>query len=293
LARWQAEWVAAKLTGLGHTVELVPISTTGDRQTQEAISSLGATGLFTKELQRALLDRQVDLAVHSLKDLPTEPVPGLMLAAVPPRADVADAFLSRTGAPFAELPQEAVVGTGSPRRRSQLLYLRPDLHMADLRGNVDTRLAKLAAGDYDAIILAQAGLTRLGRASEITEILPIESVLPAVGQGALGLECREDNAPLLSALAFLDDADSHAAVLAERALLHTLRGGCLAPIGALARVNQPGRLTMNAAVLSLDGQQRIALTAEADISSAANLGQTLAESLLAAGADRLIAQLRP
>jgi hydroxymethylbilane synthase len=292
LARWQAEWVAAQLTHHGHQVELVPITTSGDRQTQQAIAALGATGLFTKELQRALLAGQIDLAVHSLKDLPTDAVPGLTLGAVPPRAPVADALISRSQVRFADLPSAAKVGTGSPRRRSQLLHRRPDLQMAELRGNVDTRLAKLAAGEYDAIVLAVAGLTRLGRAAEMTESLPLDVMLPAVGQGALGLECRSDDQPLLAVLAPLDDSHTHAAVLAERALLHTLRGGCLAPVGAHSQVDSSGQLTLSAVVLSLDGRQRIAQSAEGAFDAPEDLGNRLAQSMLAAGADQLIAQLR-
>ena len=192
LARWQAEWVATRLKELGFEVELTPISTTGDRR-HEAIETIGREGIFTKEIQLALLDGRVDLAVHSLKDLPTVAAPGLCLAAVPERSPVADALVSARGEPLEELPNGAVIGTGSLRRRAQLLHHRRDLKMKDIRGNVDTRLQKLRQGGYDALVLAEAGLRRLNFADRITQILPLKIMLPAVGQGALGLETREED----------------------------------------------------------------------------------------------------
>lgn len=290
LAQWQANWVAQQLQQAGFAVEVVLISTTGDQRQQEPIADVGQ-GVFTKEIQRALLDDQVDLAVHSLKDLPTEPTPGLCLAAVPPRAAVGDALLSREGQTFDQLPQGAVIGTGSSRRRAQLWHRRPDLELRDLRGNVDTRLRKLHDGEFDAIILAEAGLSRLDLHAHITEILPLDWYLPAVGQGALGIETREDDATTRAAVGVLDHADTHAAVLAERALLAGLRAGCLAPVGAWGRVVN-GQLMLEAAVLSVDGRQRLTAHREGATGDAAALGQNAAEELIAAGATELIRDAR-
>jgi hydroxymethylbilane synthase len=290
LARWQADWVTEQLQTIGVVVEQVLITTSGD-VTSGPISEIGGQGLFTKEIQRALLDDRIDLAVHSLKDLPTEAVVGLGLAAVPPRADVGDALVSSRFASLDDLPAGARVGTGSRRRQSQLLHLRPDLVVADIRGNVDTRLKKLDAGEYDAIILAQAGLTRLGLTDRITQRLSPDQMLPAVGQGALGIETRADDEATITAIAVLDDAPTRAAVIAERSLLATLLGGCLAPVGAWARCDD-GALVLDAVVLSTDGKQRIATRLTDDLNSAAMLGQHAAEQLLAQGAAALIAEAR-
>lgn len=300
LARWQAEWVAARLLETGQTVELVFITTSGDAQQIGSIGTIGGQGVFTKEIQRALLDGRVDLAVHSLKDLPTEPVPGLVLAAVPPREVVADVLISRNGQQFAELPAGARIGTGSARRQSQLRHARPELEYLDIRGNVDTRLNKLTAGEYDAIILAAAGLTRLGLADRITQELPRGMILPAVGQGALGLETRVDDTTTIAALAALNDPASHAAVLAERAMLATLRGGCLAPVGGWARFEQDGVLKLHGTVLSLDGKARLLVQEDCDVDlaghnwpeQAAALGEAVALQLIQSGAERLIAAAR-
>jgi hydroxymethylbilane synthase len=290
LARWQADWVTEQLQTIGVVVEQVLITTSGD-VTSGPISEIGGQGLFIKEIQRALLDDRIDLAVHSLKDLPTEAVVGLGLAAVPPRADVGDALVSSRFANLDDLPAGARVGTGSRRRQSQLLHLRPDLVVADIRGNVDTRLKKLDAGEYDAIILAQAGLTRLGLTDRITQRLSPDQMLPAVGQGALGIETRADDEATITAIAVLDDAPTRAAVIAERSLLATLLGGCLAPVGAWARCDD-GALVLDAVVLSTDGKQRIATRLTDDLNSAAMLGQHAAEQLLAQGAAALIAEAR-
>lgn len=290
LAQWQANWVAQQLQQAGCAVEVLLISTTGDQRQQEPIADVGQ-GVFTKEIQRALLDNQVDLAVHSLKDLPTEPTPGLCLAAVPERAAVGDALLSREGHTFEQLPQGAVVGTGSSRRRAQLWHRRPDLELRDLRGNVDTRIRKLHDGEFDAIILAEAGLKRLELDSHITEILPLEWYLPAVGQGALGIETREDDETTRAAVAVLDHAETHAAVVAERALLAGLRAGCLAPVGAWARMID-GQLVLEAAVLSIDGRQRLAATRQGSPADAAALGKDAADELIVAGAAELIRDAR-
>lgn len=287
LARWQADWVAARLTERGVAVEMVLISTRGDQQQQGPIASLGGgQGVFTKELQNALLDGRIDLAVHSLKDLPTDEVAGLSLAAVPERGPVGDVLV---GVAFSDLPEGAVVGTGSLRRRAQLLHARPDLKMADLRGNVDTRLKKLEAGDYKAIVLAEAGLVRLGFDAKITERLPLSLCVPAVGQGALGIETRNDDAAARNALAALDHPATHAAATAERAMLAALRGGCLAPVGAWGRVTGDGLLHLTGVVLSPDGRQRIESTYTAEAAEAHDLGERVAEALIAGGATAMIA----
>jgi hydroxymethylbilane synthase len=288
LARWQAEWVAAQLEHLGSPVELVPITTKGD-VTEGPLGSFGGQGVFTKEIQRSLIEGEIDLAVHSLKDLPTLPVEQLTLAAVPPREAPGDALVSNMSNHLEDLPERARIGTGSPRRAAQLLHLRPDLRIRDIRGNVDTRLRKLDEGRYDALVLAEAGLRRLGREMRIAEILPRDRVLPAVGQGALGLETRRDDENTRSALAPLNDPDTWAAVQAERALLAHLRAGCLAPVGAWGRVSQ-GKLVLDAVVLSPDGRRRLHVQHAGAVSEAAQVGIEAAEQLMAQGATELISQ---
>jgi hydroxymethylbilane synthase len=290
LAQWQAQWVAEQLRSLGVEAEVVLISTSGDRK-QDSIGTLGVTGVFTKEIQRALLDGRIDLTVHSLKDLPTDVTPGLGLAAVPRRAPVWDTLICRKRVSLDDLPPGAVVGTGSLRRRAQLLNARPDLKMADLRGNVDTRLRKLRDEDLDAIVLAQAGLERLGFAAQITQILPANILLPAVGQGALGLEIRSDDQAAREVVGQLDDPASHAGVAAERAMLAALRGGCLAPVGAWGRFEED-HLTLTGRVLSGDGREKIEAVDSAPVSEAEALGRRVAEVLLAQGAGELIRSSR-
>ncbi len=289
LARWQAQWVADRLAECGVEVSLVPITTRGDASQGQgdAIGNLGSPGVFTKELQRALLDERIDLAVHSLKDLPTDAVAGLVLASVPPRESTRDVLISPHGT-LDQLPRSATVGTGSLRRRAQLLHARADLQMRDIRGNVDTRIAKLAAGDFDAIVLAEAGLLRLGLDQHATQRFDPTMFLPAVGQGALGIETRESDQATRAAVEQLNDVRTHAAILAERALLAGLRGGCLAPIGAWARAASAGRLRLDAVVLSADGSQRLAHKDEDDANNAVTLGSRVADALLAAGAGQLI-----
>jgi hydroxymethylbilane synthase len=289
LARWQAEWVAAQLQQRGVAVELVPIVTQGDVKTGP-LGQIGGQGLFTKELQRALLDERIDLAVHSLKDLPTEPVEGLTIAAVPERESTADVLVSGKATRIAELPRAAQVGTGSLRRKAQLLHLRADLVVEDIRGNVETRLRKLDEGQYDAIVLAEAGLKRLGFAERIAAIIPAPQMLPAIGQGALGIETRAGDERVKAALAPLDHGPSHQAVLAERTLLSRLRAGCLAPVGAWGRFEQ-GRLLLDAVVLSHDGARRLA-AGDSAVGDAVTLGARVAEQLLAQGAAELINQAR-
>jgi hydroxymethylbilane synthase len=289
LALWQANHIADLLRPLAvpRPVELVEIQTTGDRIQDVALSRIGGDGLFTKEIQRALLADVADVAVHSLKDLPTLPVEGLVLAAVPLRAATGDVFVSRRHRTFDALPPGAVVGTSSLRRRAQVLHRRPDLRLVDMRGNVDSRLRKLDEQGLDAIILAQAGLERLGLGTAITEILDPSWMLPAVGQGALGLECRAEDQATREVVEQLNHAPTRQAVLAERALLRSLGGGCLVPIGALATV-EGATLTLRGAVLPPDGTQRIegqttGLAVEAEV-----LGQRLAADLLARGAGPLL-----
>lgn len=293
LARWQADWVAARLREHGVQVELVPISTRGDRQQAGPIAAIGGgEGVFTKELQRALLAGEIDLAVHSLKDLPTAPVDGLALLAVPPRGPTGDVVICRSVGSFGELPQGATIGTGSLRRRAQLWHVRPDLKMLDIRGNVDTRLRKLREGEYDALVLAEAGLQRLGLASEATELLPRSIMLPAVGQGALGLEGRRDDDATRAAVALIDDPATHAAVDAERAMLLAIRGGCLAPVGAWGRIEDDGRLKLSAVVHSGDGRTRLAAEESDALHCAVALGTRVAEALIAQGAQALIQACR-
>jgi hydroxymethylbilane synthase len=235
-----------------------------------------------------VLDHRIDLAVHSLKDLPTDVVEGLVLAAVPKRESPSDALVSRNHVSFAELPPRATIGTGSLRRQSQLLHVRPDLLVTEVRGNVDTRIRKLHEGQFDALVLAEAGLKRLGLEAEISEILPKSMMLPAIGQGALGLQTRDNDVPTRATVERLDDPITHAAVLAERTLLATLRGGCLAPIGAWGRAENDGSLRLTAAVLSHDGKQRIVAEATDDLTKSTELGNRVADELLSKGAAALI-----
>lgn len=295
LARWQADWVAEQLRKRGEAVELVFITTQGDVKAGP-LGQIGGQGLFTKELQRALVEGEIDLAVHSLKDLPTIPVPGLGLGAIPEREAVHDLLLCPTVCAVDNLPPGARVGTGSLRRKAQLLNRRPDLQVLDIRGNLDTRIRKLTEGQYDAIILAAAGVGRLG-AEKLSldprhaHPIPREVMLPAVGQGALGVECRSDDARTLAALAPLNHADSRAAALAERALLAELLAGCLAPVAAWAQA-KAGRLVLEAAVLSPNGGRKLTITWDGELSAPEALGQSVARQLLAAGAQELIQAAR-
>ncbi len=256
LARWQAEWIASELRRSDIDVELVLITTQGDVKAGP-IGAIGTQGVFTKEIQRALLDGEIDLAVHSLKDLPTQPVEGLALAAVPEREAAGDALVARTAETLDELPEGASIGTGSMRRRAQLLHYRPDLAITEIRGNVDTRLRKLDDGQYEAIVLAESGLKRLGLESRISQVIEKEIMLPAVGQGALAVEARAEDDSTRERLAVLDDPQTRAAVLAERAMLFTLRGGCLAPVGAWGRIVDQETLQLDGVVLSHDGRTRL------------------------------------
>jgi hydroxymethylbilane synthase len=290
LALWQAHHVADRLRPLAapRPVELVEIETVGDRVRDQALSQIGGDGVFTKEIQNALLADTVDMAVHSLKDLPTAAVGGLILAAVPARGPAGDVLVSRRHARFDDLPRGATVATSSLRRRSQALHRRPDLNLVNLRGNVETRLRKLDEMNLDAIILAQAGLERLGLADHVTEVLDPTWMLPAVGQGALGLECRADDAVTRVLLHVLNDEPTRQAVLAERAMLRALGGGCLVPVGAATRI-QDGVLRLHGAVLSPDGTRCVADEAAGPSADAEDVGRRLAQALLDRGARELLA----
>ncbi len=301
LARWQSDWVAAQLAARGAKVEIVEVATQGDLQQRGPVASLGLQGVFTKEIQTAVLQGDVDLAVHSLKDLPTQPTPGLVLAATPPREDSSDALVASGVDLLDHLPQGARVGTGSLRRRAQLLHLRPDLRILDIRGNVDTRLRKLDEGEYDAIVLAAAGLIRLGLASRICERLAPPRMLPAPGQGALAIECRADDAESRELTAHLNDPQTRVCVLAERALLAALHGGCSAPIAAWGQVAGQ-QLLLDALVADVDGEQvlrasgftesAVTLSDSAAAKMAEDLGRRVADDLLAQGAQALIDSAR-
>lgn len=296
LALWQANWIAGELREAGHQVEITILKTGGDIS-DRPLNTMGGIGVFTKEIQRALLEDTVDIAVHSLKDLPTEPTPELALAVVPPRESPHDVLVTSASEilpTIASLPTDARIGTGSIRRQSQLLHARPDLVVADIRGNVDTRLKKLDAGEYDALILAEAGLRRLELTDRIGEKISLDLMVPAVGQGALGIETRVDDARTISALKPLNDSATHFSVLAERSLLAELLAGCLAPVGAHATW-QEGQLKMKAVVLSADGQQRLELSDAAecnDHDAAIALGKKMALSLLDQGAAEIISGAR-
>jgi hydroxymethylbilane synthase len=290
LARWQALWIADRLREAhpGLLVTLVEIKTQGDRDRNTPLAQLGGLGLFTKEIQRALCDGTVDLAVHSLKDLPTRGPDGLTLGAVPAREELADALIAPEARTLDALPDGATVGTGSLRRRAQLLYLRPGLKVVGLRGNVETRLNQALEGRLDAVVLAEAGLRRLGLERHVTERLGPPRFLPAVGQGALGIECRADDVETLLLLAPLDHAPTRRAVLAERAALADLEGGCMIPLGAWGRDAEDRSLTLDVAVFDPDGRERAFASQTGPRSDPESLGRLVAEELRAQGAERLL-----
>lgn len=294
LARWQSTWVADQLRQAHPDliVELVEIRTQGDRDRSSPLALIGGSGLFTKEIQRALVDETVAVAVHSLKDLPTLPVPGLVLGAVPVREDVADALIAPTGRTLEGLRPGATIGTGSLRRRAQLLHLRPDLAVVDVRGNVETRLNKALSGELDGVVLAEAGLRRLGLDHHVTERLGPPRFLPAVGQGALGIECRADDHHTLELLRPLDHPPTHRAVVAERRVLAELEGGCMMPLAAFAEESVTG-LSLTAYVLDATGRERIKASAYSSLtqSDPNGLGIEVAEQLRALGANRLLRPL--
>ncbi len=287
LARWQAEFVRAGLARHGVAAELVIIRTSGDRDRQSSLRLIGGKGVFTKELEDALLEERIDLAVHSMKDMPTSVPAGLEITAICERDDVRDALISRHGLELDQLPSGARIGTSSLRRQAQLRHYRGDFEMVDMRGNVDTRMAKLERGDYDAIVLAKAGLDRLGRAGQISQIVPPEICLPAAGQGAIGIETRKREDEFSPAVRKLDHPPSRVAVEAERAVLSGLESGCQVPIGAWARL-EAGILVIDACVLSADGSESIRESRTGSSESAIELGRAVAAALLDRGADRLL-----
>jgi len=303
LARTQTGWVADQLRRLGHAVETVTISTQGDRRADVPIAAIGGDGVFVRELERALLDGRIDVAVHSLKDMPTEETPGLTVACVPVRAMPFDVLVARESCTLESLPAGAVVGTSSVRRVAQVKAIRGDLVVRGIRGNVDTRLRRLDAGDYDCLILAGAGLERLGLAGHITQVLRPDAFWPAVSQGALGIQIRSDDDRMVRALAPLDDAATHQAVRAERSCLAALAGGCLAPIGGWGHHGADGRLELGGCVLEeTEGRVvRIAARVRADVPAGDRqglsdmpelLGKELASLLLSQGADAMLSRMR-
>jgi hydroxymethylbilane synthase len=293
LALWQAEHVAARLRALHpqlHVV-LVPMTTQGDRVTDRPLAEVGGKGLFIKELELALQEQRADIAVHSMKDVPSDMPPGMSIVAMLTRADAHDAFVSRRFAAFDSLPNGAKVGTSSLRRQSQLKAARPDLQMLLLRGNVETRLRKLDEGQYDAIILASAGLIRLGLAQRITQSIPFDRSLPAVGQGIVGIECRSEDDRSIGLVKDLNDEDAWICCTAERAFAQRLQGSCQSPIAGFAQ-RRGNDIVLQGVVGSPDGSNVYRGTIDGDASRAEALGVELANRLLSAGADVLLAEQR-
>jgi len=288
LALWQANHVAALLREQGHAVEIEIIKTTGDKITDVALAKVGTKGMFTKEIEEALAEKRVHLAVHSLKDVPTELAPEFALAAIMKREDPRDAFISVNYSSLEAMPRGAKIGTSSLRRQCQLKAVRPDLEIFPLRGNVDTRLRKLESGEYDAIILAAAGVHRLGLDKHVRSRISADVMCPAVGQGALAIETRRDDRQTQTLLAFLNDPDTRQAIECERALLGSLGGGCQVPIGAYAE-KRNGRLSLRAMVGRPDGSE--ILREQADGTDAESLGRETAQILLKRGADKILADV--
>lgn len=293
LALKQTETIVARLRALRPDADFVvrTIKTTGDNIHDVALAKIGDRGLFTKELEKALLDGEIDLAVHSMKDLPTRLPAGLVVAAIPAREEPCDVLVTRTGCGLDELPPGAVVGTSSLRRQAQLLAYRPDLVVKSMRGNLDTRLRKLDEGQADALVLAWAGLARLGYEGRVTQRLPYTICLPAVGQGAVGVEARADDEEVCALLAAVDDAPSRACVLAERAFLRYLEGGCQVPIGAVAYI-QGRELILEAMVATLDGSKVVRGQMKGNIGEPDRVGESLAVLLLERGAREILSQVR-
>ncbi|WP_152049668.1 hydroxymethylbilane synthase [Tautonia marina] len=299
LARWQADWVADRLRAAhpGLRVDLIEIRTRGDRDRNSPLAQIAGgssgTGLFTKEIQRALLDGEVELAVHSLKDLPTRGPDALTLGAIPEREDPADALIAPRHQTLDALPEGATVGTGSLRRQAMLRHARPDLNVVGIRGNVETRLARATSGELDAVVLAASGLHRLGLDGQITDRLGPPRFLPAVGQGALGIECRSDDETTLALLAPLDHPPTRRAVLAERACLAELEGGCMVPLAAWGREVEGDLLALDVAVFDPDGRERLDAARTGPLDDPEGLGRQVAAELRALGADRLLHAARP
>lgn len=288
LAKWQAEFVRKRLfAATGVEPEIVIIKTSGDKMLHAPVAQIGSKGVFTKELDEALLEETIDLAVHSVKDIPTDMPSRLMVPAVCKRDDVRDCLVGST---LANLRQGARVGTSSLRRQAQLRHIRPDLDLRDLRGNVDTRLRKVESGEYEAVVVSKAGLDRLGFSQRISEVLSPEVCMPAVGQGAIAVECRLKDREAEELLAPLDDLETRAAVIAERALLGALHGGCQVPMGAFARVEQ-GQLVLDACVCSVDGAHCVKQRATGAPEQAAQLGEHMARLLIEAGAQPILEEV--
>ncbi|MBA6263361.1 MAG: hydroxymethylbilane synthase [Colwellia sp.] len=293
LALWQAEYVKTQLEHFhpGITVELVPMTTKGDIILDTPLAKVGGKGLFVKELEVAILEGRADIAVHSMKDVPVEFPEGLGLEVICPREDPRDAFVSNTIKSLAELPQGAVVGTSSLRRQCQIKALRPDLDIRDLRGNVNTRLKKLDNGEYDAIILAAAGLIRLEMPERIQEFIAPEVMLPANGQGAVGIECRTNDSTLKALLAPLGCETTRIRVLAERAMNRALEGGCQVPIGSYAIIKENGEIYLRGLVGATDGSEILTSEISGSIDNAEQIGNILADQLLEKGADKILRQV--
>ena len=288
LAKWQAESVRKQLfAATGMEAEIVIIKTSGDKMQQAPLTQIGGKGIFIKELEEALQEETIDLAVHSVKDVPTDIPSRLMFPAVCRRDDVRDCLIGST---LANLRQGARVGTSSLRRQAQLKHLRPDLDLRDLRGNVDTRLRKVESGEYEAVMVAKAGLDRLGLSKRISEVLSPEVCMPAVGQGAIAVECRLKDTEAGDLLAPLDDAETRTAIIAERALLAALQGGCQVPLGAWARIER-GELLLDACVCSVDGSQYVRQSVSAPPDQAAQLGEHMARVLIEAGAQSILEEV--
>jgi hydroxymethylbilane synthase len=292
LALWQAEWVKAELEKKypGMAVSLTKIKTTGDKILDVPLAQVGGKGLFVKEIEEAMLAHEIDIAVHSMKDVPTMFPDGLHLSCITKREDARDALLTRNNMKFKDLPQGATIGTSSLRRQAQLMSVRPDFKIAQLRGNVDTRLRKLKEGQFDAIILAAAGVRRLGLAENVSEYLDPSISLPAIGQGALGIECRVDDRELNDLIAFFNHQDTRTCVTGERALLRRLEGGCQVPIACYGQMLN-GKLHLIGLVGSVDGKRIIKETIEGEADKAEKLGVTLAEKLLKQGADVILREV--
>ncbi len=292
LAIWQAEWIRSRLREIAPQLEvtLKRIKTSGDKILDVPLAKIGGKGLFVKEIEESLLSREIDLAVHSMKDVPTALPVGLGILCVPPREDPRDVLISRDGRGLDALPDDACVGTSSLRRQAQLLHHRPNLRITMLRGNLDTRLRKVREGEFDAVVVAAAGLTRMGWLDQATEYLPPEISLPAIGQGALGLEGRVDDSFVRDLVQSLDHEPTRTAVTAERALLDRLQGGCQVPIGAHATIDG-GTLVLDALVASVDGRKVIRDRVQGPASDAQELGRTLAEQLLARGGDAILREI--
>ncbi len=292
LALWQAEWVKSELEKKypGMTVSLTKIKTTGDKILDVPLAKVGGKGLFVKEIEEAMLANEIDIAVHSMKDVPTFFPDGLHLSCITKREDARDALLSRNNVKFNDLPRGANIGTSSLRRQAQLMSIRPDFVIHQLRGNVGTRLQKLKEGKFDAIILAAAGVKRLGLEANVSEYLSPEISLPAIGQGALGIECRVDDRELNDLISFFNHADSRTCVTGERALLRRLEGGCQVPIACYGQVKD-GKLKLSGLVGSVDGKRIVKDTIEGGPEKAEKLGVALAEKLLSQGADVILREV--